>query len=114
MYNFYLHDKNNEQSFTNYVGTISLEEARSLDIVWKQVEAETGYDFPKAVLDDPVVPLEIVRTMYNIFLSMHIKNNPELFVAHNVKKPYMILYENILSILDNAIKNDSDLWVEMD
>ena len=114
MYNFYLHDKNNEQRFSDYAGTISLEEAKSLDVVWKQVEAETGYNFPTAVLDNSVVPLEIIRVMYDFCKSMHIKSNPEMFVTHKAKKPYMILYENILSILDSAIKNDSDLWVEMD
>ena len=114
MYNFYLHDKNNEQRFSDYAGTISLEEAKSLDVVWKQIESEMGYNFPKAVLNNPVVPLEIIRAMYDFCMSMHIKSNPELFVDHKVKKPYMILYEKILSILDKAIKSDSDLWVELD
>ena len=65
MYNFYLHNKEKEQTFTDFVGTIAIEEARSLDNVWSYINAQTGYNFPVVVLDNPVVPLDILRQMYD-------------------------------------------------
>ena len=114
MYNFYLHNKEKEQTFTDFVGTITIEEAQSLDNVWSYINAQIGYNFPVVVLDNPVVPLEILRLMYDYCTTSRIKSNPDFYLNQKAKKPYMLLYDNIISILDAAIQSNSDLWVELD
>ena len=114
MYNFYLHNKEKEQTFTDFVGTIAIEEARSLDDVWGYINAQTGYNFPVVVLDNPGVPLDILRQMYDYCTASRIKSNPDFYITQKAKRPYMTLYDNILSILDAAIQSNSDLWVELD
>ncbi len=114
MYNFYLHNNDKEQTFTDYAGTITIEEVQSLDNVWSYINAQTGYNFPVAVLDNPVVPRDILRQMYDYCTTLRIENNPDFYITQKAKRPYMLLYDNILSILDAAIKCNSDLWVELD